>query len=80
MRTYNKKFGTNELTLAGQALFGDRWQTDLSRALGLSDARRIRQWLTGDRPIPTGVWNDIAELLKKRHVFINEVLMKLEEE
>lgn len=33
MRTYNKKFSTNELTLAGQALFGDRWQTDLSRAL-----------------------------------------------
>ena len=40
------------LISAGQALYGERWQTDLARDLGLSDARRIRQWLSGDRPIP----------------------------
>ncbi|MHC1505611.1 hypothetical protein ACYJ6F_28530, partial [Klebsiella pneumoniae] len=31
------------LISAGQLLFGERWQTELARALGLSDGRRIRQ-------------------------------------
>ncbi|SVS28557.1 Uncharacterised protein [Klebsiella pneumoniae] len=51
---------------AGQLLFGERWQTELARALGLSDGRRIRQWLSGDRPIPVGIWDDLRELLEDR--------------
>lgn len=54
------------LTRAGQALYGERWQTDLARDLGLSDARRIRQWLSGDRPIPAGIWNELSALMKSR--------------
>ncbi|TWV18286.1 helix-turn-helix domain-containing protein, partial [Klebsiella pneumoniae] len=50
----------------GQLLFGERWQTELARALGLSDGRRIRQWLSGDRPIPVGIWDDLRELLEDR--------------
>lgn len=59
-------YGPAELAEAGQALYGERWQTDLARDLGLSDGRRIRQWMSGDRPIPTGVWADITRLLRKR--------------
>jgi len=62
------------LKKSGQALYGERWQTDLSRDLGLSDGRRIRQWLSGDRPIPDGVWRDLAALLSERKAVINEVL------
>lgn len=69
-----KEFGPNELTVAGQALYGDRWQTDLARDLGLSDGRRIRQWLSGDRPIPIGVWDDVARFLRDRQMTIQSVL------
>ena len=62
------------LIKSGQALYGERWQTDLARDLGLSDGRRIRQWLSGDRPIPEGVWNDIAKLLTERKMVIDEAL------
>jgi len=63
-----------QLTAAGCALYGERWQTDLARDLGLSDGRRIRQWLSGDRPIPDGVWIDIAKLLTERKVVIDRAL------
>lgn len=36
----------------GKALFGERWQTDLGRALGHSDGRRVRQWMNSERPVP----------------------------
>ena len=58
----------------GIALYGERWQTDLARDLGLSDGRRIRQWLSGDRPIPEGVWDDLGKLLADRKNVINEDL------
>jgi hypothetical protein len=51
---------------AGELLFGARWQTDLSVELGLSDARRMRQWVSGERNIPPGVVNDVNELLTVR--------------
>lgn len=54
------------LVEAGRALYGDRWQTDTAAALGLSDARRIRQWLTGDRRVPPGIWADLLVLMEKR--------------
>jgi hypothetical protein len=62
---------------AGKALYGDRWQTDLARNLGLTDGRRIRQWLSGDRPVPPGVWKDLGKLLASRQRLINDVLNNL---
>lgn len=72
-----KKYGASELAAAGVALYGDRWQTDLARGLGLSDGRRIRQWLAGERPIPPGAWSDIAGLLRHRQISIQSVLNNL---
>lgn len=72
-----KNYGADELAAAGSALYGDRWQTDLARDLGLSDGRRIRQWLAGERPIPPGVWSDIAGLLRHRQMSIQSVLNDL---
>jgi len=59
------------LRQAGEALFGDYWQAGLTKALGLSDSRRVRQWLAADdsksrRPIPPGVWPEIVALLRAR--------------
>ncbi len=65
------------LITAGQALYGDRWQTDLARDLDLSDARRIRQWLTKSRPIPQSILNDLAGLLRERQSLISDTLEML---
>ncbi|MDR0249979.1 MAG: hypothetical protein LBI35_01495 [Burkholderiales bacterium] len=54
------------LETAGRALFGEAWQTDLSRALKLSGSRRVRAWIAAERPIPPGVWQEIADLLRER--------------
>lgn len=58
---------------AGDALYGSRWQTDLSRALGVSD-RTVRRWASGSDPVPNGVWGDVSALLRKRAERINRVL------
>lgn len=58
--------GAAVLAAAGEALFGKQWQSDIARELGLKDARRVRQWMTGDRPIPPGIWNDLEDLLRQR--------------
>lgn len=61
-----KSHGPAELAQAGQALYGERWQSDLARDLGLSDPRRIRQFMAGERKIPPGIWADVARLLRQR--------------
>lgn len=71
---------TEALVEIGQALYGRQWQTDLSRALGLRDARRVRQWLSGDRPVPAGIWVDLEEILKQRQDEISSILKKLKSE
>ncbi|WP_438454941.1 hypothetical protein [Vreelandella venusta] len=50
----------------GQALFGVSWQSDMARALGIKDARKIRFWVSGERPVPTGVWDDLKRITKVR--------------
>ncbi|MGH0003478.1 hypothetical protein ACQU0X_25670 [Pseudovibrio ascidiaceicola] len=67
------------LIKSGEALYGGRWQADLARSLGLSDGRRIRQWLSGDRPIPDGIWKDIKLLLEERGAVIEKVLEDISE-
>ena len=74
-----QQIGVAELEKVGVALFGKQWQSDLARALGLSDSRRIRQWLSGDRPIPAGIWPDAVKLLKERKILLDDVLAEIEE-
>lgn len=60
------------LRRCGEALYGSRWQHDLSRALGVS-ARAVRRWTSGeDRPRP-GVWRDLAALLAERLAALAEL-------
>lgn len=62
---------------AGEALYGERWQSELSRAIKVSD-RTMRRWVSDPYEIPGGVWNDIQGLLLARGVAIeklrNEIL------
>lgn len=72
-----KSFGADELTEIGRAMYGDQWQSALARDLNLSDARRIRYWLTG-RAIPVGIWADISALLKQKQMNLEVVVKKLQ--
>ncbi|RLZ10817.1 transcriptional regulator [Acinetobacter sp. 2JN-4] len=53
----------DQLRQAGELLYGNQWQSDLARAINV-DSRRIRQWLSGQRAVPEGLWLEIIELLK----------------
>jgi len=59
------KWGPEQLVRAGSLLYGERWQSDLARALGVND-RRVREWVAGERRPSAGVWADIAALLRQR--------------
>lgn len=59
------KFGPAELERCGKHLFGERWQSELARALNVGD-RRVREWASGDRKPPAGVWADIAAMIRQR--------------
>ena len=49
----------------GCALYGERWQTSISRALGVAD-RTVRRWIAGDDGPPPGVWRELLTLVKSR--------------
>lgn len=65
------------LLRCGRVLYGARWQSDLARALAVND-RRVRQWMAGERPIPWGVWADIAGLLRERQQEGTALLIELD--
>jgi hypothetical protein len=54
----------DDLKIAGETLFGSRWQTAMARWLGMKDARSVRRWAAGDTPVPPGVETQILERLK----------------
>ncbi len=53
------------LKRAGEAMFGNQWQTPLAEALGVSD-RTMRRWIAGQSPLPDGVLADIEGVARKR--------------
>lgn len=69
-----------DLERAGVTLFGERWQADLTDALGLTDTARIRQMLTGRRPVPPGVAAEIMALLRQKSSEAAALATELERE
>jgi hypothetical protein len=64
------------LRLVGEALYGERWQTPLSRALGVGD-RTVRRWASGeDKPKPA-IAAELAEVMRARRDKITEALEAL---
>ena len=58
-----RDFEPADLEAAGQALYGAQWQSALARSLGV-DARRVREWLAGERKPKIGVMLDIIALME----------------
>lgn len=77
--THARTLGPAALEKIGQALYGPRWQTDISKDLDLSDARRVRQWMSGERPIPPGVWADLGALAARRQMLLAEIVRDFQE-
>ncbi|MEQ1614465.1 MAG: hypothetical protein ABL904_17090 [Hyphomicrobiaceae bacterium] len=61
------------LSSCGEALYGPRWQSELSRDLGVDD-RTMRRWVAGTSPIPDGVNVDLLHLLVERAATIDELI------
>ncbi len=61
---------------AGEALYGSRWQSDMARALDVSD-RTVRRWAAGSHDVSPGAWVDLRMLLKSRGLAIAAVRCKL---
>ncbi len=54
-----------DLHKIGEALYGERWQTALAKALGISP-RYVRSWLQGRAPVPQHRVEQIRDLCGKR--------------
>lgn len=64
------------LIATGQALYGQQWQSALSRDLGVSD-RTMRRWVAESRPLPDGVRADLRRLCVTRGAQLRELASKL---
>ena len=64
------------LAKCGEALYGPRWQTEMSRDLDVAD-RTVRRWVSGDTPIPDGVNIDLLRMLTERAGDIDGLLEPL---
>ena len=60
------------LRAAGEALYGDRWQTAIARDLEVSD-RTVRNWSADKFEVPIGVMRDVLALLHVRKEEIEKV-------
>jgi hypothetical protein len=58
---------SNAFTVAGEALFGDRWPSAIGQALNLNE-RTVRRWMVDAGPIPESLWLEILELIGERHL------------
>ena len=61
------------LTEAGKALYGPRWQSELARALGISD-RTMRRWIAEPDNVPPGVYDDLLPLLHDKAASIAAII------
>ena len=62
-----------DLARVGQALYGDTWQSDLARALGVN-SRTVRRWLAGASPVPDSARAGMLQLLGRRSAEVGRTL------
>ena len=52
-----------QFSAAGEAIYGARWLSPLSRALGVN-RRTVERWACGQNPVPERVADDLRDLLR----------------
>ena len=65
------------VALCGQALYGDQWQSQLSRALHV-DTRTVQRWASGKSCPKPGVWRDVHALLERNAAELRDCMLELE--
>lgn len=65
------------LSIIGEALYGNQWQSNLARDLNISSSRRVRAWIAGERAIPFGIWADLEELVRAKQNNLSSILSKM---
>jgi hypothetical protein len=64
------------IRLAGESLFGTRWETALADLLHVN-RRTIRRWKTGENEPGQGVWRELCALATKREAELARVRAEL---
>ena len=64
------------LSEAGAALYGPRWQSELARAINVSD-RTIRRWLANDDVPPATINSELLPLLEAKAAEANTIARKI---
>jgi|TARA_R110000824_G_scaffold82503_4_gene206821 hypothetical protein len=67
-----------QLKAVGEALYGPRWQSELSRDLTVA-VRTVQRWDAGQRGIPASLGDDLRELLVRRRNKISGLIEKFED-
>jgi DNA-binding transcriptional MerR regulator len=67
---------TEELEAIATDILGSRWQTELARLLDVN-ARTVRFWASGARPIPQTLRGDLARLAEQRRVAVSDAIERL---
>lgn len=67
-----------QLATVGQALYGERWQTALAIALGITD-RNMRRWVKGTHAIPDKVRADLAIIVERHGRKLEKILAGLQD-
>ncbi len=63
----------------GEALYGPRWQTDVSRALEVTD-RTVRDWVSGKTEIRDRILVELIAHARDRERALLEVIERIEDE
>lgn len=64
------------LQRCGEALYGARWQTELSRDLQVAD-RTVRRWLNGANDVPDGVYLQLLAMCQERAAELDKLIEML---
>jgi len=64
------------IRLAGESLFGARWETALADLLRVN-RRSIRRWKTGENEPGKGVWQELCAIAMKREADLTRVRVEL---
>jgi len=72
----------DQLHTIGRTLYGSTWQTELARNIvNLDskelDARRVKQWACGARPVPDWLLPELKNLARKRMQEIEQINKEL---
>ena len=61
------------------ASYGERWQTDIAKALGVND-RTVRRWASGETPLPVTLKKKLLNHLEARKRDIDKAMIEICEE